>query len=65
MKRDSVHGGAINGDDGAPVAESVGHGDAHTTVRLPAAGKKDAYSGFPAESSCKGWLVGCAMRRRS
>ena len=44
---------------------SAGHGDAHSTVRLPAAGKKGAHSGFPVESSFKGWSTECARNKRS
>ena len=34
-------------------------------MRLPAAGKKDAHRGFPAESSFKGWSTRCVRNRRS
>ena len=39
---------------------SAGHGDAHSTVRFPTAGKKGAHNGFPAESGDQNWLAGCA-----
>ena len=38
---------------------SAGHGDGHSTVRLPAAGKKGAHSGFPVESGDQSWLARC------
>jgi len=44
---------------------SAGHGDAHSTAVLPAARKKGAHSGFPMESSFKGWSAGCARSKWS
>ena len=53
---------------GAPATavdktESAGHDGASTTVRLPAARKKGAHSGFPVESSFKGWSTRCTRNR--
>ena len=48
---------------GAPW--SAGHDGASTTVRLPAAGKKDAHCGLSMESSYKGWSTRCAMSMQS
>ena len=39
---------------------SADNDDAHSMVRLPAAGKKGAHSGFPAESGDQSRLAGCA-----
>ena len=38
---------------------SAGHDDAHSTVRLLAAGKKGAHNRFPAESGDQSWLARC------
>ena len=44
---------------------SAGHGDAHTTVRLLATGKKGTHSGFLMKSSFKGWSTRCVRNRQS
>ena len=48
------HGGASNGDGGAPVTESAGHDDALATVTLPAARKKSVERCFPVTASDQG-----------